>query len=173
MRAFARHLDRNGHAGPIPLESTLDWPPAPLERPTRSGPVAGHGAGPPASLVRTGRCHRGARSGPARPAGGRTRTTCTKTARSPTCWPPGPSRLLPAACGRCVMPPCSGSWPAPRCGSARRWPCRAPTSTWPAACSSSASASETGPGWSRRTPASWRRRATTPRAGAPLRSARR
>ena len=25
LRAFARHLDKDGHNGPIPLEATLDW----------------------------------------------------------------------------------------------------------------------------------------------------
>src|ERR1039457_4450892 len=25
LRAFARHLDRHGHDGPVPLEQTLDW----------------------------------------------------------------------------------------------------------------------------------------------------
>ncbi len=25
LRAFARHLDQDGHDGPVPLEATLDW----------------------------------------------------------------------------------------------------------------------------------------------------
>ena len=103
LRAFGRHLDDEGHEGPIPLELTPGLGDDDgLERPVQPGPTAGDGARLPAS---PGTRLDGATEVPdrracwARPVTAH-RHTSTPTPRSPTCWPPPASSALPAGCGR-------------------------------------------------------------------------
>ena len=109
LRAFARHLDQDGHDGAVPLEATLDW---------AASTVSADPCNPARRLamVRGFLRHLSARDGATEipapgllgPAGHRRPPHVYSDARSATCCRPPPGSPRPAGCARTATPRCSG-----------------------------------------------------------------